>query len=99
MTFWPLIKVLPVRTHIRFVRLAKFFAPLSLLAVIGALAITLYPFQPPCFGMACGIDFKGGTVLEISTAPKTADLGRVRSALGGMSLGDVQVQGFGAPSS
>ena len=99
MTFWPLIKVLPVRTHFRFVRLAKYFAPLSLLAVVGALFITLYPFQPPCFGMACGIDFKGGTVLEISTAPKPVDLGRLRGALSGMSLGDVQVQGFGAPSS
>ena len=32
MKFWPLIKVLPVRTHLHFVRLAKYFAPLSLLA-------------------------------------------------------------------
>lgn len=99
MTHWPLIKVLPVRTHFRFVRLAKYFAPISVLAVLGALALTLYPFQPPCFGMACGIDFKGGTVLEISTAPNAVDLGRLRGALGGMNLGDVQVQGFGAPSS
>jgi preprotein translocase SecF subunit len=81
------------------VRLAKYFAPLSILAVIGALALTLYPFQPPCFGMACGIDFKGGTVLEISTAPNPVDLGRLRGALAGMNLGDVQVQGFGSPSS
>jgi preprotein translocase SecF subunit len=99
MKFWPLIKVLPVRTHFRFVRLAKIFAPISLLAVVGALAITLYPFKPPCFGMACGIDFKGGTVLEISTAPKPVDMGGLRGALSGMNLGDVQVQGFGAPSS
>jgi preprotein translocase SecF subunit len=99
MKFWPLIKVLPVRTHFRFVRLAKYFAPLSLLAVVASLVITLYPFKPPCFGMACGIDFKGGTVLELSTAPKPADLGRLRGILGGLDLGDVQVQGFGAPSS
>jgi preprotein translocase SecF subunit len=49
--------------------------------------------------MACGIDFKGGTVLEISTAPNPVDLGRLRGALAGMNLGDVQVQGFGSPSS
>jgi SecD/SecF fusion protein len=96
---WPIIKLLPVRTHIRFVRLAKYFAPLSVLVVVGALALTLYPPKPPCFGMACGIDFKGGTMLEISTAPKPADLGGLRGALGGMNLGDVQVQGFGAPTS
>jgi preprotein translocase SecF subunit len=99
MKFWPLIKVLPVRTHFKFVRLAKYFAPLSILAVIASLAVTLYPFKPPCFGMACGIDFKGGTVLEISTAPQAADLSRVRGSLASMNLGDVQVQAFGSPSS
>jgi SecD/SecF fusion protein len=97
--FWPIIKVLPVRTHFRFVRLAKYFAPVSIVIVVAALAITAYPFKPPCFGMACGIDFKGGTVLEISTAPNPVDLGRLRGALGGVNLGDVQVQGFGSPSS
>jgi len=99
MKFWPLIKVLPVRTHFRFVRLAKYFSILSILAVVTSLALTLYPFKPPCFGMACGIDFKGGTVLEISTAPQAVDVSRVRAALASMHLGDVQVQGFGAPSS
>jgi SecD/SecF fusion protein len=97
--FWPVIKVLPVRTHFKFVRLAKYFAPVSIIAVFAALAVTLFPLKPPCFGMACGIDFKGGTVLEISTAPKPVDLGRLRAGLAGMNLGDVQVQGFGAPSS
>jgi preprotein translocase SecF subunit len=99
MKFWPLIKVLPVRTHFKFVRLAKYFAPLSILAVVASLAVTLYPLKPPCFGMACGIDFKGGTVLEISTAPQAADLSRVRGSLASMNLGDVQVQAFGSPSS
>jgi preprotein translocase SecF subunit len=94
-----MIKVLPVRTHFRFVRLAKYFATLSVLAVIGSLALSLYPFKPPCGGLACGIDFKGGTVLEISTAPKAVDLAAARSALGGMGIGDVQVVAFGAPSS
>lgn len=99
MKFWPLIKVLPVRTHFKFVRLAKYFAPLSILAIVASLALTLYPLKPPCFGMACGIDFKGGTVLEISTAPNAVDIGKVRAALSSMNLGDVQVQGFGSPSS
>jgi len=99
MKFWPLIKVLPVRTHFRFVRLAKFAAVLSLIAVIGSLFLTLYPFTPPCGGLECGIDFKGGSVLEISTAPKAVDLAKARGALSGMGIGDVQVQAFGSPSS
>jgi preprotein translocase SecF subunit len=99
MKFWPLIKILPVRTHFRFVRLSRVFASLSVIAVIGAVFLSLYPFTPPCGGLACGIDFKGGSVLEISTAPKAVDLAKVRSALGGMGIGDVGVQGFGAASS
>ena len=99
MKFWPLIKILPVRTHFRFVRFARVFASLSLIAVIGSLALSLYPFKPPCGGLACGIDFSGGTVLEISTAPKAVDLSQARTALGGLGIGDVQVQAFGAPSS
>jgi preprotein translocase SecF subunit len=99
MKFWPLIKVLPVRTHFKFVRLARYFAALSIVAVIGSLFLALYPLKPPCGGLTCGIDFKGGSVLELSTAPAPADLGKIRGALGAMNLGDVQVQGFGSPSS
>jgi len=97
--FWPLIKVLPVRTHFRFVRLSRVFATLSILAVAGSLFLSLYPLKPPCGGLACGIDFKGGTVMEISTAPGAVDIAKVRAALGGMGIGDVGVQGVGAASS
>ena len=55
MKYWPLVKVLPVRTHFKFVSLAKYFGALSILLVIGSLAVTLVPFKPTCFGMACGI--------------------------------------------
>ena len=99
MKFWPLIKVLPVRTHFRFVRLARVFSALSIVAVIGSLWLSLYPFKPPCGGLACGIDFQGGTVLEISTAPKAVDLSKARASLEGLGIGEIQVQGFGAPSS
>jgi len=96
---WPLIKILPVTTNFRFVAFARLAGALSILAVVGSLALTLLPFEPPCGGLNCGIDFRGGTVLEISTAPKAVDLGKTRAALGAMELGDVQVQAFGAPSS
>lgn len=99
MKHWPLIKVMPTKTNFKFVRLSKFFGALSIVAIVASLALTLYPFKPPCFGMACGIDFKGGTVLEISTDPNPVDLGKLRAAVETMNLGDVQVQGFGGPSS
>jgi preprotein translocase subunit SecF len=99
MKFWPLVKVLPVKTNLHFVRWSRLFAVISLVAVVASLALALYPFKPPCFGLACGIDFKGGTVMEISTAPAPIDVGRVRAALESMELGEVQVQGIGEASS
>ena len=92
---WPLIKLLPVQTNFRFVAFAKFAAALSILAAVGSLFFTIYPAKPPCGGLNCGIDFRGGTVLELSTAPRALDLGAIRSTMNGMNLGDVQVQGFG----
>jgi preprotein translocase subunit SecF len=95
---WPLIKILPVKTNFSFVAFARVAAVLSILAVTASLGRALFPFEPPCGGLECGIDFKGGTVLEITT-PEPVDLGAVRTALSGMQMGDVQVQAFGAPTS
>ncbi len=95
---WPLIKILPVKTNFRFVGFAKFAAAFSVIAVIASLAATIFPLTPPCGGLNCGIDFRGGTVLEFSTAPRDLDVGVVREALSGRNLGDVQVQSFDARS-
>ncbi|MBP9755871.1 MAG: protein translocase subunit SecF, partial [Phenylobacterium sp.] len=93
--YWPLIKVLPITTNFRFVAFSRIAAIVSAVAVVVSLGFTLFPFEPPCAGLSCGIDFKGGTLLEISTAPKAVDLGLARSTLEAQNLGDVQVQAFG----
>ncbi len=95
MSFWPLIKILPVRTNFRFVDFAKYAGALSIVAAIASLALVLIPFKGPCGGLNCGIDFKGGTVLEFSTAPKIVDLAKVRAALAEKELGDFRLQAFG----
>ena len=92
---WPLIKILPVKTNFQFVRFARYAAILSAIAVVASLAKALIPFELPCGGLNCGIDFKGGTVLELSTAPRAVELGKLRGAVDRMELGDVQVQAFG----
>ncbi|MDO8295789.1 MAG: protein translocase subunit SecF [Caulobacter sp.] len=95
MSFWPLIKILPVKTNFRFVAFAKLAGALSILAAIASLALVLLPFKPPCGGLTCGIDFRGGTVLEFSTYPRSIDLAAVRAAVSDKGLGDVGVQAFG----
>lgn len=96
MSWWPLIKLLPQKTNFRFVRWAPLLGVISTLACVGALIITLYPLTPPCGGLNCGVDFRGGSVLEF-TSPRAVDLGRVRDATEALGLADVSVQNFSAP--
>ncbi|HEX4740311.1 MAG TPA: protein translocase subunit SecD, partial [Caulobacteraceae bacterium] len=90
--FWPLIKALPQKTHVRFVSLARLFATLSIIGVIATVAGFFYP------GLNLGIDFKGGSVIELNTGAKAVDLARARGALNNLHLGDVQAQTFGKPN-
>ncbi|WP_425418231.1 protein translocase subunit SecDF [Oricola indica] len=45
--------------------------------------------------MNLGIDFKGGSLIEVQSKSEQADIGDIRARLNNLNLGDVQVQGFG----
>ena len=78
-------------THIQFVRwryLAYAFSAISVLASIVLVAT---------MGLNFGIDFRGGTLIEIATE-EPADIGELRQRIGGLGIGDVQIQTFGAPT-
>jgi preprotein translocase SecF subunit len=96
MKHWPLIKVLPTKTNFHFTGPSRIFFILSLIACVVSIFLSVYPGTPPCGGLNCGVDFKGGSVLEMSTAPKPMDLAAVRAALSRAGLKDVQVQALGA---
>ncbi len=89
---WPLIKLLPTKTHFGFVAFARLAATLSIVAVLATVVGFFYP------GLNLGIEFKGGTVLELNTGAVPVDLGKVRGVLNELHLGDVQVQTFGKPN-
>ena len=48
-------------------------------------------------GLNMGIDFQGGTLIEIKTKESPANLADIRSKVSGLGLGEVQIQEFGAP--
>ena len=71
--FWPLIKLLPIRTNFQFVKYARLFGSLSILLVIGSIFFTVYPADNKCGGLTCGVDFLGGNLIEMSTRPEPVD--------------------------
>ena len=73
-------------------RFRRISFPLS--AVLSILAIVLYFFH----GLNFGIDFIGGTLIEVQSKAGPADLAKMRATLGGLGLGEVQLQQFGAPT-
>jgi preprotein translocase subunit SecF len=86
------LRLVPEDTHIPFMRYAW---PAVILSAIAMVLSAVLFFT---VGLNLGIDFKGGTLIEVQTQGEIADLGEIRSRLSGLGLGDVEVQGFGAPN-
>jgi preprotein translocase SecF subunit len=86
------IRLIPDNTKLPFMKWAKVRTPISL--VLMALSLVLF-FT---VGVNQGIDFKGGTVIEVETKSGVADLAEIRAKVSALELGDVQIQGIGEPS-
>ncbi len=90
--FIPSLRVVPDDTKFDFIRFRRISFPVS--ALLSIIAITLYFTH----GLNFGIDFRGGTLLEIQNKSGPADISALRSELGTLGLGDIQLQQFGAPT-
>jgi len=86
-----LLRIVPDDTKFDFIRFRRISFPIS--AVLSILAITLYFTH----GLNFGIDFKGGTVMEVRVKSGAADLAQMRTTISGLHLGDFQLQQFGGP--
>jgi preprotein translocase subunit SecF len=85
------LRIVPDNTKFDFMRFRRVSFPIS--AALSILAIVLY-FHP---GLNLGIDFRGGTLIEVQEKSGPADLAKMRATLGQLNLGDVQLQQFGGP--
>jgi preprotein translocase subunit SecF len=85
------LKLVPAETAFRFIGLRQIAYAVSALMVLASIALFFTN------GLNFGIDFRGGTMIEIGTEGP-ADIGDLRNRLSSLNLGDVQVQEFGAPN-
>ncbi|MEO3430288.1 protein translocase subunit SecF [Pelagibius sp. CAU 1746] len=86
-----LIRKLPIELNIGFIRRRALFLVFSMALMLGSVGVFLTQ------GLNLGVDFRGGILMEVRT-PQPADLGELRSRLGGLGLGEVSLQQFGEPT-
>jgi preprotein translocase subunit SecF len=88
----PSLRIVPDDTHFDFTRFRRISFPIS--AVLSIAAITLFFTH----GLNFGIDFKGGTLLEVQAKSGDVDIASMRATLNKLGLGEVQLQQFGGPT-
>jgi preprotein translocase subunit SecF len=87
----PPMRIVPDDTKFDFMQFRRISFPIS--AVLSIFALTLYFTH----GLNFGIDFRGGTLMEVQAKTGAADLAKMRTALDALGLGEVQLQLFGSP--
>ena len=85
-----LLRIVPDNTKFKFVWFRRFSYPLSAAYSILVLALFL------TVGLNFGIDFKGGTLIEMQTKGQAVDIAQIRQAANGLGFGEAEVQEFGS---
>ena len=75
--------------NILFNKYYKNFNMLSLVLIIISLILLLFK------GLNYGVDFKGGTLIELRTDVNSNNIATIRDSLNQMNLGDISVKSFG----
>lgn len=82
----------PHNLRLPFMRYKDLAVGLSIVAMVASLALVMTR------GLNFGVDFKGGSMIELQAASGPADVGALRDKLGSLGLGAVQIQEFGGPA-
>tara|TARA_B100001175_G_scaffold314882_1_gene325183 strand:- start:693 stop:1580 length:888 start_codon:yes stop_codon:yes gene_type:complete len=75
--------------HINFNKYFRPFNMVSIILIIISLGFLVFK------GLNYGVDFKGGTLIEVRSNNPDTDISRIRATFKNMNLGDVSVKNFG----
>jgi preprotein translocase subunit SecF len=84
-----LLRIIPDDTKFGFMNFRGVSFPMS--AILSVISVVTFLMV----GMNFGIDFTGGTLIEMKALSGKADIASVRSTTGDLDAGDVEVQEFG----
>ncbi len=87
-----LLRLAPENLKFGFMRFRRMSYPMS--ALLSIISVVLFL----TVGMNYGIDFSGGTLLEMRAKSGEADIAAIRNTVDHLGLGTMEVQGFGTPS-
>jgi preprotein translocase subunit SecF len=87
-----LLRIVPDDTKFDFMRFRRVSFPIS--ALLSIVAMVLFFTH----GLNMGIDFIGGTLIEVQSREGPADLAKMRAAIAQLGLGDFTLQQFGGPN-
>ena len=86
------LRFIPSDTRIEFIRYRMISFAVSGLLMLASIGLFF------TVGLNYGIDFKGGTLIEVRNKSGPIELGAMRSRLSKIGVGEVQIQEFGAPT-
>jgi len=81
--------MIELKSEINFNKHFKIFNIISIVLIILSVFFLLFK------GLNYGVDFKGGTLIELRVQDQTIDISSIRQSFKNMSLGDVNVKKFG----
>ncbi|MDH3663282.1 MAG: protein translocase subunit SecF [Alphaproteobacteria bacterium] len=85
-------RLVPDQTKVPFLSFRK--TAMALSGFLALISVALLPTK----GLNLGIDFQGGTMIEVRMPGDEADIGAMRGTLNGLGLGEVALQTFGSPT-
>ena len=78
-----------IKSEINFYKYFKAFNIISIILILSSILLLLFK------GLNYGVDFKGGTIIELRVSDPNIEISNIRNSFNKMNLGEINVKKFG----